>query len=157
MHDNSYELMRGFCDTWVRKGHTVLDVGAYDVNGTYKNLFANCRYLGADIAPGPNVDVVTGHYSYPFDDDHFDIVISGQTLEHSQHPWKIVAEMARVLKKGGKMCVIAPWRWPVHYHPLDCFRILPDGMTSMLSDAGMVVLKSFISHDDTCAIAHKPL
>jgi len=37
---------------------SVLDVGSYDVNGCYKNLFTDVgyNYTGLDMAKGPNVD-----------------------------------------------------------------------------------------------------
>jgi ubiquinone/menaquinone biosynthesis C-methylase UbiE len=37
----------------------------------------------------------------PFDDDSFDLVYSWGVIHHSEHPHKIVAEIHRVLKKGG--------------------------------------------------------
>ena len=37
---------------------TILDIGSYDVNGTVKKIFPLNKYLGIDLAKGPNVDVV---------------------------------------------------------------------------------------------------
>jgi len=37
---------------------TILDVGSYDVNGTVKKIFPLNKYLGIDLAKGPNVDMV---------------------------------------------------------------------------------------------------
>jgi hypothetical protein len=156
MHQSSYDLMTTFSKTWAKPGMTVLDVGAYDVNGSYRKLFPACLYTGVDLTAGPNVDQVVQPYSYPFPDNHFDIVISGQALEHSPHPWKMVTEMARVLRPGGVMCLIAPWSWVIHRHPLDCFRILPDGMLSMLVDAQVSPLQCFSNETDTYAVAVKP-
>jgi len=37
----------------------------------------------------------------PFEDDSFDVVYSWGVIHHSEHPDKIIAEIHRVLKKGG--------------------------------------------------------
>jgi len=133
--------MKTFVEQYVKKGDSVLDVGSYDVNGSYKPLFDGCHYLGIDIETGPNVDVVLSEmYKYPFPDNHFDVVVSGQCLEHTFHPWRAVNEIGRVVKHGGFVCLIAPWQWPIHRYPVDCFRILPDGMANMMKDAGLEVL-----------------
>ena len=69
---------------------SILDVGSFDVNGTYKTLFSwsNWKYTGADISPGPNVDVVLDeNYEWAmFQDGQFDVVVSGQAFEHIECP-----------------------------------------------------------------------
>jgi hypothetical protein len=56
--------MRWFKDTYLtpyaNRQARVLDVGSYDVNGTYKDIINDpaWTYVGADLAAGPNVDVV---------------------------------------------------------------------------------------------------
>ena len=42
----------------------------------------------------------------PFDDDSFDVVYSFEVLEHVPETGKAVAEMARVLRPGGKLMII---------------------------------------------------
>ena len=61
----------------------VLDVGGADINGSYREVFANppFRYCVADITPGPDVDIVLGEpYRIPLAECSVDIVISGQAL-----------------------------------------------------------------------------
>ncbi|HWQ20864.1 MAG TPA: class I SAM-dependent methyltransferase, partial [Methanotrichaceae archaeon] len=71
----------------------VLDVGSYDMNGSYKPLFTNHNYIGLDICAGPNVDlVVADPYHWPIEDAAFDAVISGQALEHIERPWQTLQE-----------------------------------------------------------------
>jgi SAM-dependent methyltransferase len=148
--------MAQFVVDYVKPKSLVLDVGSYDVNGTYKPLFEHCSYVGLDIEAGPNVDVVSqDHYSYPFPDASFDVVISGQCLEHSYYPWKIIKEMGRMVKSNGMTCIIAPWQYEIHRHPVDCFRILPDGMTRMMEDAGFKVLSCITNKNDCCGIGTK--
>lgn len=156
MHLNTYKLMHGFKKHYVKSNSKILDVGSYNVNGTYKSLFQDCDYIGIDITHGSNVDIVcTDPYDYPFDIGSFDIVICGQVLEHTKHPWKLVAEIYRVVKIGGYVCLVAPWRWEIHRHPIDCFRILPDGMESLMSDAGFKIVHCGVSEDDCVGIGFK--
>ena len=125
-------------------GGKVLDVGSRDVNGSYRELFKSWRYdyTGIDTENGPNVDVVAENpYRFPFPSEHFDFVVSGQTIEHVPAFWKWAEELKRVLKIGGKLVIIGPWKFGVHRFPVDCWRVLPDGMRSLLGDhLGMKIL-----------------
>ena len=88
-------------------------------------------------------------YSWPVDDESFDVVISGQCIEHVEdtHAW--IKEVARVVKKGGIVCVIGPWSCPEHRYPLDCWRIFPDGMKFLFEKmAGLTVLESYHNSPD---------
>ncbi len=158
MHRNTFQLMKSFRASLPADLHglKLLEVGSLDVNGSYRPLFPGIEYLGVDIVPGKCVDqVLEQPYSYPCPDNYFDVIISGQALEHMRHPWKAVPEMARVLKQGGKICLIAPWKWSIHRYPIDCWRILPDGMRQLLEDAGLEIQHCTFSNNDTIGIATK--
>jgi SAM-dependent methyltransferase len=64
----------------------VLDVGSLDVNGTNKYLFENCAYIGLDMGPGNNVDIVQHvadfHPELYGEDPQFDTIISSNAFEH---------------------------------------------------------------------------
>ena len=62
----------------------VVDLGAMDVNGSYRQLVPpTAEYVGVDIEAGPGVDIVlTDVYHLPFEDGSVDIVLAGQMLEH---------------------------------------------------------------------------
>jgi SAM-dependent methyltransferase len=120
----------------------VLDVGSYDCNGTYKKIFSgmNFIYNGMDINKGPNVDIVC-YNSYDWSnisDNSYDLVISGQCLEHVPMPWVWIREVSRVCVPGGYVVLIAPWRAPYHKAPVDCWRILPDGAEALLKWGNLV-------------------
>jgi len=140
----------------------VLDVGAALVNRSYRHTYREhvppaWAYVGCDLAPGENVDVVQpAPYTLPFDDASFDLVISGQVLEHVEEPARLVREMGRVLRPGGMVILTAPWRWEIHRYPLDCWRILPDGMAALLRTAGLDILETYIVERDCWGIGRKP-
>ena len=143
MHPSSYELMRGFVAQYAGPPGQVLDVGSLDVNGTYKPLFANWQYTGLDIAPGPNVDVVSpAGKLWEFPENHFDAVISGSAFEHMTTPFQVITEIKFVLKPGGYCCLIAPASGPEHRHPVDCWRILPDGWRALAEYAHLDVIEA---------------
>lgn len=159
MHAESYNLMEELLNKHGPPGteDLVYDVGSQDVNGTYRPLVEphGATYRGLDIVAGPNVDVVVpeaGHWllvvrrQAPF-------VISGQCLEHVARPWFWIKQAASLVALNGKLIVIAPWRWPLHRHPIDAWRILPDGMVSLFAEAGLKLLETGIREDDCFGVA----
>lgn len=162
MHPDSMLLMTRFRDEYRPRIEfkSVLDVGSQDINGSYREIFegVGCKYTGVDIVEWKNVDVLAPFDRLPFEDNSFDVVVSGQMLEHAEKPWIIVKEMARVLRPGDIVCWIAPWRFHVHRDglcPYDRWRILDDGMKVLLAEAGLVVLDCQMHADDTYGIGEK--
>jgi SAM-dependent methyltransferase len=131
MHDSCYRLFAAFVDA-LPPGLKVLDVGSYDVNGCLRPLFEAHDYTGCDQVPGPNVDVVQpGPYALPFPDGAFDVLVSANCLEHCPRPWQLVLEMDRVLRPGGLMAIEVPFWIHQHRYPVDCWRLLPDGLAEL--------------------------
>lgn len=140
MHKESYDIMRYLVDTYLDKTTRldVLDVGSFSVNGSYKPLFnhPNWNYSGLDITEGPNVDYVSkGLYDFGLE-KQFDVVISGNCLEHVEAPWKWIHEIEKVTKKGGLVFIITPFSVEEHRYPVDCWRILPDGYRYLMEKEG---------------------
>ena len=116
----------------------ILDVGSQLVEegqGTYRGLFQrpDWVYDGLDVSPGLNVDVaVADPYNWvEIADDTYDLVISGQALEHIEFFWGTAFEIGRVLKPGGITALIAPSNGFEHRYPVDCWRFYADGMRAM--------------------------
>jgi SAM-dependent methyltransferase len=123
---------------------TVADLGSMDVNGCHRELIPpSCNYVGVDIVPGKNVDVVMpSEYSIPLDTNHFDALISGQCFEHVRNPFKLMAEVERVVKPGGWVLVTAPFVFFEHRYPLDCWRFLCDGWRAVFDECGLELVKT---------------
>lgn len=87
---------------------TVLDVGcgSADIATT---LPTACQYVGVDPLPlpaGEGPPMVRGvGERLPFREAAFDLVLTLETLDHCQSPAGMVAEIFRVLKPGGTLCV----------------------------------------------------
>lgn len=114
MHVSTMKRMEWFVNHYIGEGNgaKVLDVGSYDVNGTYKELFEgkSVKYFGLDIAEGPNVDIVmeTPYSWNNIEDESFDYIISGQAFEHIEFPWLTIKEIYKKLKPGGGNLYYSP-------------------------------------------------
>jgi SAM-dependent methyltransferase len=79
----------------------VLDAGCLDINGNNRYLFERCQYLGVDIVPGKNVDIVSKIHKLTFVDGFFDTIISTECFEHDKHWKSSVSNLLRMLKPNG--------------------------------------------------------
>ena len=87
-------------------------------NGCYRPLFAlpPWKYVGVDLAPGANVDLVL---SDPYDwkeiaPESAEVIVAGQTFEHTEFFWETARQITRTLKPGGLCCIIVPSSGPVN-------------------------------------------
>lgn len=135
MHPESMSLMsrmvKEFSPAPLQK---IVEVGSRDINGSYRSLFAGqeVSYVGIDLSRGPGVDLVLQDpYEFPISSNTADLVLCGQTMEHSEYPWRLFIEMVRIVRPGGSLLMVHPCAWPQHRHPVDCWRILPDGYMAL--------------------------
>jgi SAM-dependent methyltransferase len=56
-------------------------------------------------------------YRLPFDDEHFDVVVSTSVLEHARNPNEYLLEIRRVLRPGGVAMHLVPGKWYLPYEP----------------------------------------
>lgn len=146
------QIMNYFIEEYLDKNHEldILDVGSFDINGSYKSLFFNEKwnYTGIDIVVGPNVDIISkSEYEFGVK-KQYDVVISGNCLEHVEAPWLLIKEIEKTVKKGGLICLITPFSIGEHRYPIDCWRILPDGYKYLLEkESNFKVLESRINNE----------
>ena len=84
--------------------------------------------------------------SIPFEEESFDGILNVAVLEHVRRPWVVVRELQRILKKGGVLLCVVPFFQPIHYVPTDYYRFTPEGITSLLEDAGFCIERSWATH-----------
>jgi len=148
MHQSSLDKMTQFVAEFLApyRGQPlrIADLGSLDVNGSYRPLFDDpaWQYLGLDQSAGPNVDAVLEqpYHWRALASNSVDVLISGQTFEHIEFFWITLDEMARVVKPGGLICLIAPSRGYEHRYPVDCWRFYPDGFRALARYSGLEVL-----------------
>lgn len=142
MHKSSLDKMEKFISNYLDRDKKlrILDIGSQDVSeegyyGSYKHLFncSNWEYIGVDLCAGKNVDVVLKDvYRWnEFNANSFDVIISGQAIEHIEFFWVTMYELSRVLKPEGLCCIIGPSGGYEHRYPVDCWRFYPDGFKAL--------------------------
>lgn len=158
MHPSSQENMKIVKDVYLKHLYDQTTIKVLDVGGlydqphkTYLRIFEDHPGLSwtvADIAQHSSVDVVMpSPYCLPFSDETFDLVVSGQMLEHCINPFKIVDEMLRVLKKKSLMVIIAPSAGPKHTYQ-DCWRFIDDAFKAIAEDIGGIeIVADWIQRD----------
>lgn len=121
-------------DRWVQAkaatipaGSRVLDIGA----GTclYRPLFAHCEYKthdfmqyeGAEKHGGTSaygkIDYVSEILAIPVPDHSFDVILCTEVLEHVPEPIKVLKEISRILRPGGRALITAPLGSGLHQLP----------------------------------------
>jgi SAM-dependent methyltransferase len=79
----------------------VLEVGSLDINGTVRDFFTNCHYVGIDVGPGPGVDAVADGSTVNFPANQFDTSVSAECFEHNPSWAQTFSNMRRMTKKDG--------------------------------------------------------
>ena len=137
------------------KGCSILDVGSRNVlpetQLTYRYIFEDdFEYIGMDVEPGNNVDIIGFNN---LKGRLFDVIISGQTLEHVNRPWDWLKNLVPYYKKY--ICIIVPHTFKEHRFPIDTYRYLPDGMRDLFDYAGIKEIEIIKNKIDTMGIGTK--
>lgn len=156
MHLNSRLLFERYAMPYFADGCRVLEIGPDRGPSTYWELVGGRRseWHTADLeaaigsggaqrwagAPSDCTHTMDSEYELPVEDDAYDIVLSGQVMEHVRRIWQWMGELARVCRAGGHVITISPVSWPYHEVPLDCWRVYPEGMRALSEDAGLEVV-----------------
>lgn len=126
------------------KSVKVLDIGSADINGTNKPWFENSIYLGLDVAPYSNVDIVAVAHEYVAPAWSFDVVCSTSELEHDKYWQETLKKMVDLLRPGGFMWFAAAHNNSEHgtkeHGPLD-------SLTSELEDDWATYYKNMSVED----------
>lgn len=114
----------------------VLDVGCS--NKPYYPFFAACaaEYVGVDVVPGPQVDLVGGVEALPVPDASYDLVICTQVLEHVEDPLAAVRELRRVTAPGGRVLASTHGVQAYHPSPGDYWRWTRTGLEKLFRENG---------------------
>ncbi|MCA1371206.1 methyltransferase domain-containing protein [Bradyrhizobium sp. BRP14] len=126
----------------------LLDLGA-GTGESYERLrqkIPGMHYIGLDIEGSPEVEIRTRKdlefktydgRTMPFPEDRFDVVFCKQVLEHVRYPDHVIAEVGRVLKKGGIFVGSVSQLEPYHSHSI--FNWTAYGLVQVLESHGLSV------------------
>ena len=82
-------------------GLSVIEIGSHDVNGSVRPFFAGSRYVGVDLSPGDDVDLVASGHEVSLPDGSFDLAVSSECFEHNPQWLETFRNMHRMTKAGG--------------------------------------------------------
>ena len=103
----------------------VLDCGAGKRPVYYPNV------VNFEIVNYDTTDVLGAGELLPFKDGSFDAVLSLSVLEHVRDPFQCAAEIARVLKPGGKLICCVPFLQPLHGYPHHYYNMTGEGLRAL--------------------------
>lgn len=142
MHKNSILLFKKYASKYFKENMKVLEIGPDHIPSIYQKSIKRKAIIWdtLDIEPRENlVYVANDEYSFPIKDNYYDIIFSGQVIEHVKKLWIWIKEISRICKTGGIIITINPISWPFHKAPYDCWRIYPEGMKALYEEGGLLV------------------
>lgn len=120
----------------------LLDIGAAD-RWVWPHLAPDVDYVALDypatgkVMYGVRPDVFADAANLPFPDSSFDAVVCLEVLEHVPAPQRVMNEIARVLRPGGRLWLSMPFIYPLHDAPYDFQRYTVPGLRRDLRQAGL--------------------
>jgi SAM-dependent methyltransferase len=93
-----------------------------------------------DFVAGTGTDVVGDVQRLPFLDGSLDLVFATGLFEHVEDERAVIAEIRRVLRRGGLVHVEVPFLEAYHEDPIDCRRLTVDGLDRVMRSAGFATL-----------------
>jgi glycosyltransferase involved in cell wall biosynthesis len=128
----------GILDAAEVAGKTVLEVGAYNVNGTIRPILEQhhpASYLGVDMSPGPGVDRVVdaGELAATFGNGSFEVVVTTEMLEHAADWRRVMGNLVCVVAEGGLLVITTRGPgFPYHGYPDDYWRFTVEVMQAII-------------------------
>jgi len=151
MHLNSKLLFEKYAVRHFKETQSILEIGPTGYPSYYSELvnIPSLKWHTLDIGEeyigkghvNPLHIVSKEDYSYPIEDNTFDIVLSGQVMEHIKNIWLWVDELKRITKENGLIIIISPISWSYHEAPVDCWRIYPEGMKALMEEKGLSIIE----------------
>lgn len=95
-------------------------------------------YVLLDLIDAENNNVTANAEKLPFASNSISGFVCISVLEHTPNPQKVINEIWRCLRPGGKAFISVPWMFEAHMEPYDFFRFSPFLMQKWLSNFEMV-------------------
>lgn len=131
MTDDDLDYVRGLLGRGLLEP-PVLELGAGYGGATCRGLVegAGLAYLATDRSAAPGVeaaDFETGEGVPALAArGPFGTLLVLNVLEHVLEPVAVLDRSLALLAPGGRLVTVTPAAWPLHEHPVDCCRLLPD-------------------------------
>jgi len=121
----------------------VLDAGAGE--SRFRGQFSRQRYVALDNRQGDTawdysrLDIIGDLLNLPLGEGSCDALLNVVVLEHTPDPKRVLQELYRVLRPGGRMLIAVPLIWEIHQAPHDYFRFTRYGLERLLSATGFKI------------------
>lgn len=158
MHLNSELLFKKYYSNYFKSGIRVLEIGPSGIPSAYSKIvndpsiqwdtidFDSTTYIACN--PSKLTYTLNDAYSFPITENTYDIVLSGQVIEHVQEIWRWMNELKRVTKNNGIIFTINPVSWPYHEAPLDCWRIFPSGIEALANYCDLEIVTCLFESEE---------
>ncbi|NQU10570.1 methyltransferase domain-containing protein [bacterium] len=136
-------------EQWFRG--TVLEIGTgreSQPREMFRRACPDVRFLGSDVSPAgygrdgrpaPALhDLYCDVTALPFGRGVLDGILCSEVLEHVADYRVAIAEIARVLRPGGRVLITCPFLYPLH-GPADYWRFTPQALDLLLRDEFRIV------------------
>jgi hypothetical protein len=90
------QLLPGFF-----QARRVIEIGSLNINGSVREFFSECDYVGLDVGEGNDVDLVCRGEDYGGSANCADVLISCEAMEHNPGWKKTWLNMLRLAKDDG--------------------------------------------------------
>lgn len=145
VHVSSLQIRRyaELIDKYVRGGH-LLDCGcgAVPYYEMYKQKAEHVVCADFKSGPGDHTDVICDlNLQLPFSDDQFDQILLTDVFCHIEKPWKMMPELSRILKPGGKLILATPFHYWMSDYPHQYFHPTDKGLEVLCRDAGLHIIE----------------
>jgi SAM-dependent methyltransferase len=136
MRESIRQFVKVCADTLPIK-EPIYEFGSYLVPGQeeladLRPLFSGKKYVGADMRPGPGVDVVLNLHHIDLPSESVGTVLVMDTLEHVEYVRTAVEELHRIIYPGGLLIMSSVMNFPIHGCPDDYWRFTPEAFRSLL-------------------------
>lgn len=107
---------------------------------------AGATYTGLDVEQNRTgtVGVIAPLWRVPLADASFDVILATEVLEHVADTEGAFAEMARLLRSGGRIVITTPFAYPLHELPHDYVRLTTAAIARLAERNGLTVAESHI-------------
>lgn len=125
----------------------VIELGAGSESKYYKQFFEGQKYVTLDREQelDGSIDIVADILNMPqVESSFYGVVLLCEVLEHLYNPFQAFKAAARILRPRGLFICTTVAAWPVHKHPFDFYRFLPDGLNYLCAVSGLKVIDGFL-------------
>lgn len=134
----------------------LLDAGAG--RGAYREMLTPLcdRYESLDVTDAYHPDYVADLQDTKLPGEQYDTIFCTQVIHHLPDPARAIAEMARMLKPGGRLILSVPHLAWLHNEPHDYWRFTPHSLRVLLDRAGLAPVRIEKLGGLVCFLAYAP-